>query len=313
MNSAAEPYVCVIGAANVDLAGRSRGAIINRESNPGSLHVSWGGVGRNIAENLARLEVPVHMITVLGDDEYGNRLAQQASAVGIRLSARIIESEVTPSYLSINDQHGELVLAISAMDLLEHLTADLILENQEIIRQAELCVIDANLNQHTISFLLEHFPEMNFCADLVSMPKADKLAPWLGRFSIIKPNRAEAERLSGFPISGRKSLQAAADFFIEKGVNQVFISLGRDGLFYADGRSCGVLKADPGSRIISTTGAGDAMMAALVCAGFHHLELAEAARNAMAASLLALQHQDAVNPHMSMIALQKMKEKIRHD
>ena len=38
----ADPYICVIGAASVDLAGHSHCAIVAEESNPGSLHVSWG-------------------------------------------------------------------------------------------------------------------------------------------------------------------------------------------------------------------------------------------------------------------------------
>ena len=48
-------YIAGIGGANMDIHGRSDRQLIMRDSNPGSLHTSLGGVCRNICENLARL------------------------------------------------------------------------------------------------------------------------------------------------------------------------------------------------------------------------------------------------------------------
>ena len=52
-----EPYVLGIGAANIDVHGKSRVPIVMRDSNPGHLRTSAGGVTRNVLENLARLGV----------------------------------------------------------------------------------------------------------------------------------------------------------------------------------------------------------------------------------------------------------------
>jgi pseudouridine kinase len=308
----AQPYVCVIGAANVDLVGRSHGAIVAEESNPGSLHVSWGGVGRNVAENLARLKVPVKLITVLGDDEFGNQLAQHASQCGIDMRVHIIAGGTTPAYLCINDGGGELVVAVAAMELMDQLSSELVRENSAIIRGAALCVLDANLDQSLIGYLLETFPELDFFVDAVSIAKSEKLKPWLGGFRGIKLNRAEAGHLSGIKIGSRESLQAAADFFLTKGVEQVFISLGNEGLFYSDAQKSGSLGSEPGINSISTSGAGDALMAGLVAATLGGLDLEQAASQAMAAAAIALQHQGAVNPCISREALQEMNERIKH-
>jgi pseudouridine kinase len=309
----AEPYVCVIGAASVDLAGRSTGMLRAQESNPGRLHVSWGGVGRNIAENLARLKVPVHLLTVLGDDAYGQQLARHARATGMHLHAHIIKDGTTPSYLSISDRQGEMALAIAAMGLLEQLTVDLLRAHQDLIRNADCCVIDTNLPPDLIGFLLQQFPATFFCADLVSSAKADKIRPWLGRFDLIKPNRAEAGHLSGIRIAGTAGLQDCASYFLAQGVGQVFISLGREGLFFADVDTRGSVRVKQDVETLSTTGAGDAMMAALLYSRLQRLSLQESAYHGVAASLIALRHLDAVNPQMCPAELHALKEKIQYD
>ncbi len=306
------PYVCVIGAASVDLAGHSHGSIVMGDSNPGSLHVSWGGVGRNIAENLARLGLPVHLVTVLGDDVLSRQLQDHAADCGISTHARIIDGGATPAYLCINDASGETVVAVAAMDLLDRLDEAWIEENTGIIDGAGLCVVDANLDQQLIGFLLDSFPGQEFFVDAVSMAKAERLKPWLGRFATIKMNRAEAGHLSGIGISGMSSLQETAGFFLDKGIRQVFISLGSDGLFYADSQNCGSLRSLPDTEAANTTGAGDAMMAGLAAASLRGLGLEEAANHAMAAATITLRRKEAVNPNINMAALQELRGKFHH-
>ncbi len=308
----AEPYVCVIGAASVDLAGHSKSPVVMRDSNPGSLHVSWGGVGRNIAENLARLDVPVHLVTVLGDDIFSRQLQRHATDCGISMHARIVQDAVTPAYVCINDTNGELVVAVAAMKLLDQLDEGWVQENAQIIDGAGLCVIDANLGGELIGFMLDKFPRQDFFVDAVSTAKAERLKPFLGRFVAIKMNRGEAGFLAGIEISGMESLQGAAHFFIEKGIRQVFISLGSDGMFYADAQNCGSLPSLPGVDTISTSGAGDAMMAGLAAADLRGLGLEDAAQQAVAAAAITLQHAKAVNPDISVAALQKLREKYGH-
>ena len=59
-------YVVVAGAVNVDIGGQSAGPLVGRDSNPGKVTVSMGGVGRNIAHNLRLLGVKVSLLTALG-------------------------------------------------------------------------------------------------------------------------------------------------------------------------------------------------------------------------------------------------------
>ena len=60
------PYVVVIGGANMDICGTSHDNLLLGDSNPGKVRTSAGGVGRNIAENLARLGSDTRLMTAVG-------------------------------------------------------------------------------------------------------------------------------------------------------------------------------------------------------------------------------------------------------
>ena len=65
-----KPYITVIGAANIDLRGRSYAPLIPRDSNPGEISSAFGGVGRNVAHNLRLLDTNVQLLTAFGDDAW---------------------------------------------------------------------------------------------------------------------------------------------------------------------------------------------------------------------------------------------------
>ena len=63
--------ITVIGGINIDIEGMPYEELIYKDSNPGRIRMSYGGVGRNITENIARLGGDVAMVSVAGDDYMG--------------------------------------------------------------------------------------------------------------------------------------------------------------------------------------------------------------------------------------------------
>ncbi len=61
------PYALVIGGANIDFVGIPDNKLIWHDKNPGKIKMSLGGVGRNIAENLAKLGVHTKLLALVGD------------------------------------------------------------------------------------------------------------------------------------------------------------------------------------------------------------------------------------------------------
>ena len=97
-----DPYVAVVGGVNMDIGAVSAGALVARDSNPGHVTTSLGGVGRNIAHNLCLLGQRTAMVTVMGDDDFGRRVQENAKDIGLDLSAGAVLPDCrTGTYLYI--------------------------------------------------------------------------------------------------------------------------------------------------------------------------------------------------------------------
>lgn len=297
------PYVTVVGGMNMDIGGRPYKKLVAKDSNPGAVRMSPGGVGRNIAHNMSLLGLDVRLLTAFGDDVYAQKLAAVCGELGIDISqSPVIPGGHTSTYLFVNDESGDMQLAVSDMDIYDHLTPQALQSRRQLLDGSQVVVLDTNLPAETVAWVAENCRAPIF-ADPVSTAKAEKLRPVLGRLHTLKPNRIEAELLSGVAISDDASLRRAADALLETGLHRVFISLGADGVFAAD-RSGQVLHLPaPEGNIVSTTGCGDSFMAALAWAYLQGSDLERSARAGLAASTITMASADTINPAMSEEAL----------
>ena len=149
-------------------------------------------------------------------------------------------------------------------------------------------------------------------ADPVSTAKAERLRPALGRLHTLKPNRLEAELLSGVTITDEASLNRAADALLDAGLRRVFISLGGDGVLAADHSGRVRLPCVEGN-MVNTTGCGDAFMAALAWAYLEGTALEDTARAGLAAAAIAMESAETINDAMSAEALADRMGKGRDD
>lgn len=301
-----EEYAVVAGGVNIDIGGHSAAALRPRDSNPGRVTVSLGGVGRNIAHNLRLLGADVRLLTALGDDVNAQRVIDSCRGLRIDISRVLhVPGSNTSTYLFINGADGDMALALSDMEICEKLTPEYFEKNLPLLNHARLVVVDTNLPEASLAYLAECCTAPLF-ADPVSTTKAEKLRPILGRLHTLKPNRLEAELLSGVAITDERSLRRAAEKLLETGLNRVFISLGEKGLLAADGQTQIVQPCCP-AEMRNATGAGDAAMAALAWAFMNGQDLAESARAACAAAAIAAEGAETINPEMSADAVyQKM-------
>ena len=190
------PYVTVVGGVNVDIGGRPEAALVARDSNPGAVHSSLGGVGRNIAHNMALLGLDTRLLTAFGDDLNAQKLAASCGELGIDISqSPVIPGGRTSTYLFINDERGDMALAVSDMEIYRHLTPQALAQRHKLLDASQVVVVDTNIPEESIAWLAENCAAPLF-ADPVSTAKAVKLKPVLGKLHTLKPNRLEAERLN---------------------------------------------------------------------------------------------------------------------
>lgn len=297
-----EPYIVIAGGVNVDIGGFSISQLRDGDSNPGRVRLSAGGVGRNIAHNLANLGVRTELLTAFGSDELSHTARRFCLDAGIGIGhARSVPGGQTSTYLYLCGSDGEMKLAVSDMSVCDRITPDYLREQLSVINGANLLIIDTNLPESSVRFLTENV-EVPIFADPVSAAKAEKLRPVLGRLHTLKPNRLEASILTGIPVTDEESLIAAAYKLLYSGLQRVFISLGEGGVLAAEpGKVLHLASVKAGT--VNVTGAGDAFMAALGWAHLRGLSLNEAAKAGCAAAAFAVESRETVSPHLNEAAL----------
>jgi len=293
------PYAVVAGGVNMDIGGRSCEGLIPRDSNPGQVRMSLGGVGRNIAHNMALLGLDTRLLTAFGDDLNAQKLAASCGELGIDISqSPVIPGGRTSTYLFINDERGDMALAVSDMEIYDHLTPQALARRRKLLDASQVVVIDTNIPAESAAWLAENCAAPIF-ADPVSTAKAVKLKPILGRLHTLKPNRLEAELLSGVSITDVDSAGRAAEALLETGLRRVFISMGGDGVLAADHSGQIHVPCIPG-KMVNTTGCGDAFMAAIAWAYLEGTDLEGTARAGLAAASIAMESGETINPSMSV-------------
>lgn len=301
-------YVVVVGGVNIDIGGRSFQPLTAHDSNPGRVSTALGGVGRNIAHNIRLLGLRVCLLTALGTDAHAHIVRQSCDELEIDISrALTVDDCPTSTYLYLNNSNGDMELAVSDMEICDRITPDYLARHLDVIRRAAVVVADTNIPAASLRYLAQHNTSPLFI-DPVSTKKAEKLLPILPYIHTIKPNRIEAELLSGVKIRDHSDLHRAADNLLQAGPRQVYISLGDQGVYAAESGRHLLLSAAK-AKVQSSTGAGDAFTAALVWAHLNGLDLYGCGRAATAAAAIAVESAATINPLLSPAALrQKIAE-----
>ncbi len=261
----------------MDVGGRPAAPLRLYDSNIGAVSLRPGGVGRNIAQDLRLLGAEVSLVTAFGDDLFGEGLRRGCESVGIDLSmALTVPGARSSSYLYVTDETGEMHVGLSDMDVVAALTPAVMEKLMPRLNAADAVVLDANLSADTIAFLADNCTAPLF-ADPVSTAKAPRLLRALPRLAAIKPNALEAAALTS-----ESEAERAARALLRAGVRRVFVSLGADGMLVAEGETLLRLPCFP-CRVVNTTGAGDAAMAAAVWATLRGLDAEQSARAALSA------------------------------
>lgn len=295
--------ILVIGAASIDTKGRASQSIQTGTSTPGIIRVSVGGVGRNIAENLARLGEEVVLLSAVGEDGSGRRILQQAAECQIDMSHILVDgNHRTAAYMAVLDEDGNLVLAIDDMDSSRQLiTPAFIYQRRALFRDAQLIVLDANLSPDTLetTFRLARKYRVPVCADPTTATLAPGLCPYLPELLLVTPNAAEAEALCEVQVTGREGGLDAAQRLVSLGVQIAIVTLGATGLVYATSQESGHVPAIE-CDVVDFTGAGDALTAAVVFGLLNDLPIDEAVRLGTSAAALTLQSRETVCPTLSL-------------
>ena len=311
--------VVVIGGANIDLRGRPAGEVLERHtSNPGKINVGSGGVGRNIAHNLALLNVPVTLLSAVGDDGEGIRILEETGKAGVKTEQMIISGEhPTGIYLAILDEKGEMEVAVSDMQILEEISLEYLRSKAYLIKESKIVVMDTNIPEESIEYVVDlcNKVDVSLLIEPVSVEKAKKVRKVLdgrGRWIIdyITPSEDELESILGAEMIDDDvdtDIVGVAEELKGRGAKNVIVSLGERGIYVSSGGGVSDFSEgeqgdpEPGKfmgsykgEVVDVTGAGDALVAGLVYGIYKGYSLEVAARFGLAVAALTISTKEAV-------------------
>lgn len=259
MNAPHKNEIVIIGGSNIDYVGDIPKNINVHESNIGTVETFFGGVSRNIAENLARNGANVSFVTCIADDALGKAMKAELESIGIDLY--IPENiKKTGSFLSIN-KDNDLFVGICDVNYQQTLTEDYIESLNLIDENTKYLIIDTNLPEELITYICNKYSDKYIIADGISSKKVVRLKPVLDKLSLLKVNVYEGETLTkeSKPELIIKSL-------INKGLKTCIVTSGSNPTVYNVGKE---IKMEPTLKIkkeeiVNTTGAGDSMLSGTV-------------------------------------------------
>ncbi len=328
--------VFVIGASNMDICAKSDMSIIAEDSNIGKVSTASGGVGRNIAVALKYLGFDVLFLTAIANDTFGRSILSSLENCGIETVLPLLGSSTdisslaksnlsnanlnnsnlrTGVYSYILDCNGALCCGINDMSINEELKPEIVLQHNNVLKEASYVVFETNIPQETIKVLGElasqsgeDMKNMKLVADCVSISKCKKLLPILDSLYLLKANYQEACTLVNVESSGPKDPKAIAQKLAGLGLQRGIITLGKDGAFCFEchGFENGGLEwyrvLPPfGADVINTNGCGDVLLSGFLKALSKGESLKSALESGQHAASINAKSNDAVSRELQTL------------
>jgi ribokinase len=269
-----------------------------------------GGKGGNQAVGLAQLGVPVGLVGVVGDDEVGQRVLDQARSDGIDTSC-VVRRSGTETALVVDVVDGQ-----GHWHYLESMPEGTLLNEADVaavapalggasavlvqLQQPTPAALAAARRAHAVGVLvlLDGAPD-----------DAGQRDALLAVSGVVRADAREAERLTGTSLSDEATAVRVGRDLLERGPWMIALAVGGHGnaFVWRDGHTVIPLVDTP---VVDTTGAGDALVAGLVAALLRGREPREAARFAVAAAAATVGNPGG-RPNLSAAAIDQQLVKVR--
>jgi pseudouridine kinase len=251
--------VLVIGGSNIDFLGKVKDEFILRDSNIGEIEISFGGVARNITENLARLGLDVTFVTAIGSTYLDKALKEELLQLGVNVIVRDGNYK-TSNYLAIHDNKKDMIAALCDQHINDAFDLSYLSTLKDLIQSFSYIVIDTNLDEEKIGYILSMCEGKIVFMDAISTQKALRLKKYVQRIDYLKCNLEEAQSLFQH--------QDIDEIFHLSGKNLI-ISDGTKDILYKDRKNKTNYQAYPVTplkeeEIVNLTGAGDALLSGII-------------------------------------------------
>lgn len=300
--------VC-IGATTIDIKAKPEQTHLGSTFSGGIVYTSPGGIARNMAENLAKLDYEAYLLTAVGLDMLGELVIQETSKSGVNIDYVIkCPDAPTATYVAMLDARGVAQSEVVDVAVLEHISPSYLEQHNDILHRASYLVVDTNVPKNSLQFIAYLAQEngIPLYVNTSSIPLATKVLPILGKTTLLTTNQHEAEKLLNRRITTPKDARMVALQLLDCGVKEVIITLGAKGVVYCSAVYDCYYEALP-ATVMETTGAGDALCAAFLARYIAGDSIDESLEYGLVAAALNVENKNTVVPDLSPTLVEQVR------
>ena len=274
-----KPKITVMGSFVVDLTGRAPHLPVTGETVKGSnFKMGPGGKGSNQGVAAQRAGAEVTMITKVGVDAFGSIALENFKKEGMDTKFVFTDEEhETGAALIMVDENTSANKIMVLLGACEHINDEDIKAARESIENADIFLTQLETNVDAVEKVIDIAYNKGVKVVLNPAPVQPIPDELLKKVSIITPNEVEASMLTGIKIENEDDVRKAAKVFLQKGVEQVVITLGSKGV-YACTKDKEMFIPVISVKAVDTTGAGDAFNGGFVTALAEGMDFFSAAK-----------------------------------
>ena len=286
--------ILVIGSLNMDTVIETPYMPKSGETLTGTgVFLVPGGKGANQAYAAGKLGGNVSMIGAVADDSFGAMLNENLKSVGVNTSGiAVMEGETTgQAFITVDSTGANSIILIGGTNAL--VGKELIDKNRSLIEECDILMMQLEIDPDVVEYAKDMAVSLGKMVILDPAPAKGNLPDsiWKG-VDYIKPNETELEILVGRTLQGEDERRAAAEELRDKGVKNVLVSLGGDGLLLVNEEGCRFFPAHKVTAV-DTTAAGDCFTASFALALSKGESVEDAIRFGQKASAIAVTRKGA--------------------
>lgn len=261
--------IVIIGAVFVDIKGYPLSTYIPGGRNAGRVEQVHGGVCRNVAEDIANVELRPTFVSLVDDTGSGQDVIDKLAKH--KVNTRYIEKvpDGMGTWLAVFDNDGDVCAAISKRPDTTPLTKLLEEKGDEIFADCDGIAFELDLEKATVKQILRYAKKYNkkVYAAISNMSIAMERRAFLQEIDCFVCNQQEAGLLFSDEydhMAPEEMCRTLAANVHSANIPCMVVTMGGEGAVYA--RSNGESGVVPAKNVdvIDTTGAGDAFFAGTV-------------------------------------------------
>lgn len=240
-----DTYPVIIGAVNVDLIGIMNNAQETKEDDAilqdeNEISVTYGGVAKNIAENLVRLGERPKIISAISSDIFGTEIVRECNERGISTEASLFLDHMPSSmYLEIRDQKKLSLTGLANVAIEEQITPEFLESKYAFINRANQIVLEDGLTREAVEYITtRHKKAQKYMVSTRHIFRMGKYAHIMERFKMVQLSYKPAVAIAGFGdmnvLDDESSIREVMKRILDKGANEILVPFSFNKIAYAN-------------------------------------------------------------------------------